>query len=616
MAVFSSASIQKCHDGTKGLSGYDSEQTRVMGQGQEEWQNRNIDKGHTHAIELVYNRAAESDRPGAVRDSVMARIREAQGDKTIRKDAVLCLQFFATMPDYSRRSAAERERFEGLVRDFLGTLYGAENVVDMRWHFDETAPHVHATVVPITADGRLCCKEVFRPTKKRQEKWQRDYYEAVAKPMGYDAPDFGHANEKGYTKSTAANRKQAKAMEERRDAAVKAAAEAQERQAIAEGLATEQLDAFVKASSKAAEAERERDALHGEVAALHGERRQAVEAAQAARAAQADAEQAANSAREAADRAAVELAETKAAAGAEAERLESVRREGKAVDGRVSELEAAIAAERLRVEVESDLAFCIEESGGGRRAAVDAISKQVERCREAGERAEQRACELEREAAESRMALGELDGRIDELRPAVERANREVERIVGARAAEIGSAGEELRGRCGAARARFIALLAQARERIEEGLTTVTERLYQSARRALYLVHGYEPDARMADGLTSAYKAADAVVKPAQMPQARAYRQQVARALKSYEKAAKAAKGTPWHRFPKPALPAVPALVGSARNDALRARGDAQARADALRRQYASGRSTGGHDAGTHFEPSRREREQSRSRSR
>lgn len=271
MAVFSSASIQKCHDGTKGLSGYDREQTRVMGQGQEEWQNRNIDKGHTHAIELVYNRSAESDRPGAVRDSVMARIREAQGDKTIRKDAVLCLQFYATMPDYSRRSADERERFEWLVRGFLGALYGDENIADMRWHFDESAPHIHATVVPVTADGRLCCKEVFRPTKRRQEKWQRDYYEAVAKPMGYDAPDFGHANEKGYTKSTAASRKQAKAMEERRDAAVKAAAEAQERQAVAEGLATEQLDAFVRASSKAAEAERERDALAEEVAAIQSQ---------------------------------------------------------------------------------------------------------------------------------------------------------------------------------------------------------------------------------------------------------------------------------------------------------------------------------------------------------
>lgn len=606
MAVFSSASIQKCHDGTKGLSGYDSEQTRIMGQGQEEWQNRNIDKGHTHAIELVYNRAAESDRPGAVRDSVMARIREAQGDKTIRKDAVLCLQFFATMPDYSRRSAAERKRFEGLVRDFLGTLYGAENVVDVRWHFDESAPHIHATVVPITADGRLCCKEVFRPTKKRQEKWQRDYYEAVAKPMGYDAPDFGHANEKGYTKSTAANRKQAKAMEERRDAAVKAAAEAEERQAIAEGLATEQLDAFVKASSKAAEAERERDALRDEVATLHGERRQAVEAAQAARAAQADAEQAANSAREAADRAAADLAETKAAADAEAERLELVRRDGKAADGRVGELEKAIATEKLRIEVEADLAFCVEESGGG-RAAVGAVEGEIERCREAGERAEQRACDLERDAAEARMVYAELGKRIDELRPAVARANREVERRVGARTAEIGRAGEELRSRCGAARARFAALLAQARERIEAGLTAATESLYQSARRALCMVHGYEPDTRMADGLTSAYKAADAAVKPAQIPRARAYRQQVARALKAYEKAAKAAKGTPWHRFPVPALPAVPALVGSARADAVAARSDASARADALRRQYASGRPSGGHDGGTHFEPAHRQ---------
>lgn len=350
MATYSSASIKKCHNGLKGLSTYDPEQTRVMQEGQTEWQNPNIAKECAHRIDLVSNRVVDEDREGAVHDAVLARIKEAQGDKTLRKNGVFCLQFYANMPDYSHRSAAERKRFEELVRAFLGTLYGDENIVDMRWHFDESAPHIHATIVPITADGRLCCKEVFRPTKKRQEKWQRDYYEAVAKPMGYDAPDFGHANEKGYTKSTAANRKQAKAMEERRDAAVKAAAEAQERQAIAEGLATEQLDAFVKASSKAAEAERERDALRGEVAALHGERRQAVEATKAARAAQGEAEQAAHSAREAADRAAADLAETKAAADAETERLESVRRAGKAADARVAELRERVAAARAAAD--------------------------------------------------------------------------------------------------------------------------------------------------------------------------------------------------------------------------------------------------------------------------
>lgn len=367
MAVFSSASIQKCHDGTKGLSGYDREQTRVMGRGQEEWQNRNIDKGHTHAIELVYNRAAESDRPGAVRDSVMARIREAQGDKTIRKDAVLCLQFFATMPDYSRRSAAERKRFEGLVGDFLRTLYGAENVVDMRWHFDESAPHIHATVVPITADGRLCCKEVFRPTKKRQEKWQRDYYEAVAKPMGYDAPDFGHANEKGYTKSTSANRKQAKAMEERRDAAVKAAAEAQERQAVAEGLATEQLDAFVRASSKAAAAERERDALAEEVTAIQSQQveeqrkltgLQDLADEKAGQVAKIDAqisEKTENLAEIQAETAVFseKCAAAKAAADAEADRLEGLRRDGKAAHARVAKLRERVAAARTAADERS-----------------------------------------------------------------------------------------------------------------------------------------------------------------------------------------------------------------------------------------------------------------------
>lgn len=158
--MFSTASIRK---GKKtSIGSYDQEQTRVMGDGQEEWQNPNIDTEmpRTHAIQVV-----ENAYDGSVKAAIEGRIADA-GVKRVRKDAVTHLTAFATMPDYSRRSEPEREQFEKSFKQFLEKKYGAGNVVDMRWHFDETTPHLHATVVPITSDGRLCAKELFKPTKR------------------------------------------------------------------------------------------------------------------------------------------------------------------------------------------------------------------------------------------------------------------------------------------------------------------------------------------------------------------------------------------------------------------------------------------------------------------
>lgn len=594
-----------------------------------------VDLSKSYLNEVIWYRVEDNQIRPTFDEAIARRLGELKTRRKIRKDAVKALGILISCN--GQLEGPEAVAYLKKCADWLAARYGRENVLQAVVHMDEGTPHLHFWFAPVIHDertgfDRLAAKSVFSPNvyeKKNGKRvgvkveglnsiLQREFYEQVASKYGFDKPlTWDERFQDGIEYKTHDEFKAGKRRERFEQEA--AAADEQARQAAAlEQVARAQADAamgdYVKTAAAAAKAEEERDALRDEVAALHGERCQAVEATKAARAAQGEAEQAAHSAREAADRAAVEAAESKAAAAAEAERLESVRRAGKASDSRVGELEAAIAAERLRVEVEADLAFCIEESGGG-RAAANEIESEIERCREAGERAESRACELERDAAEARMACGELGKRIDELRPARELANREVERRVGARAAEIGSAGEELRGRCAAARARFVELLGQARERIEAGLTAATESLYQSARRALAMVHGYEPDTRLADGLTTAYKAADAAVKPAQMPQAQAYRQQVAHALKAYEKAARAAKGTPWHRFPKPALPAVPALVGSARADALRARSDARGRADALRRQYASGRPSTDPRA-AHFEPARREREQSRSRSR
>lgn len=221
--MFSSGSIKK---GKKAqITGYDQEQTRVMGEGQEHWQNEKIDTDMplTHAVRVV-----ENAHGGSVAAAIEGRIADA-GVKRVRKDAVTHLTVYASMPDYSKRSEDERTEFARLLKQFLEKKYGAENVVDLRWHFDESSPHLHATVVPITSDGRLCAKELFAPTKKSMEKWQREYYAQVAAPLHYSAPNFGHSHEKGYTKSTVATRQQLECVQGKKAAAEQEVAQLEEK---------------------------------------------------------------------------------------------------------------------------------------------------------------------------------------------------------------------------------------------------------------------------------------------------------------------------------------------------------------------------------------------------
>ena len=217
--MFSSGSIKK---GKKAqITSYDQEQTRVMGEGQDEWQNKKIDVDmpRAHAIRVV-----ENAHGGSVAAAIEGRIAEA-GVTRVRKDAVTHLTVYASMPDYSNRSEDERTEFARLLKNFLEKKYGEGNVVDIRWHFDESSPHLHATVVPITSDGRLCAKELFAPTKKSMEKWQREYYANVAAPLHYTTPDFGHSAEKGYTKSTVATRQQLECVQGKKKAAEQEVAE-------------------------------------------------------------------------------------------------------------------------------------------------------------------------------------------------------------------------------------------------------------------------------------------------------------------------------------------------------------------------------------------------------
>ncbi len=113
-----------------------------------------------------------------------ARIHEA-GVKRVRCDAVRAMEVIMTgSPEGFVRTADGRavdyskSKWAQDNLNFLKAQFGAKNVVSFTLHQDETTPHVHAVVVPITPDARLSADQLFNPKSLRQ--LQTDYAAAMA----------------------------------------------------------------------------------------------------------------------------------------------------------------------------------------------------------------------------------------------------------------------------------------------------------------------------------------------------------------------------------------------------------------------------------------------------
>jgi hypothetical protein len=117
------------------------------------------------------------------------RIKEV-GITRMRPDAVKCVEILLTAsPEWFKRdeegraadysqSDWQKDNFE-----FLKEQYGEKNVLAYKLHQDEKSPHIHAIIVPITADGRLSGRDLFSPSSLRQ--LQTDYGLAM-KPHGLE----------------------------------------------------------------------------------------------------------------------------------------------------------------------------------------------------------------------------------------------------------------------------------------------------------------------------------------------------------------------------------------------------------------------------------------------
>ena len=111
------------------------------------------------------------------------RIKELAPKRKIKDDTVLITSFIlgSDKEFFDGISPETQKRFFDDCTEFFAERYGKENVVSAVVHLDESTPHLHFNLMPVTG-GRLCAKELFDRAALRE--LQTDFYEVVGKKYG------------------------------------------------------------------------------------------------------------------------------------------------------------------------------------------------------------------------------------------------------------------------------------------------------------------------------------------------------------------------------------------------------------------------------------------------
>lgn len=101
-----------------------------------------------------------------------------------RKDAVVMNSFVlgSDKQFFNGLAKVEQYNFFSDCYKFFANRYGEENVIAAVVHNDETTPHMHLNLMPVTKDGRLCSKQLF--DKPQLQQLQTNFYETVGKRWG------------------------------------------------------------------------------------------------------------------------------------------------------------------------------------------------------------------------------------------------------------------------------------------------------------------------------------------------------------------------------------------------------------------------------------------------
>lgn len=131
---------------------------------------KNADPLRSHLNkELVQFPEGVSNRTYAIQH----RLESAGLTRKIGKNQVRAIRILLTGSPNDMKKVESSERLDDWCRDnieWLKKTYGKENVVSAVLHLDETTPHIHATVVPITTGERRKAKQEQSTTKKKYHK--------------------------------------------------------------------------------------------------------------------------------------------------------------------------------------------------------------------------------------------------------------------------------------------------------------------------------------------------------------------------------------------------------------------------------------------------------------
>ena len=160
----------------------------------------------------------------------------------VRKDAVLMCSFVvgSDREFFSRLSSGEQQQFFVDCTRFFTERYGEDNIISAVVHMDETTPHIHLNLIPIS-DGRLCAKQLF--DRKELQNLQSDFHSVVGKKWnlqrGKEGSQAKHLDTAAYKLKKM--REETAAAEERKAVAEQGALSAEQRQVHAERK-TQQLE--------------------------------------------------------------------------------------------------------------------------------------------------------------------------------------------------------------------------------------------------------------------------------------------------------------------------------------------------------------------------------------
>ncbi|WP_254260313.1 MobV family relaxase [Listeria fleischmannii] len=131
--------------------------------------------------------------------------------RAIRKDAVLVHTWIISSDTafFEELSPSETKRYFEVATQYFADRYGTQNIAYAHVHLDETTPHMHIGIVPMTEDGRLSAKTLFSRNALREIQGQ---LASVLQMEGFDI-QRGEENSKREHLSVAEFKLQAKQRE-------------------------------------------------------------------------------------------------------------------------------------------------------------------------------------------------------------------------------------------------------------------------------------------------------------------------------------------------------------------------------------------------------------------